>query len=355
MDCFSSTIKKITACVWVCTFVLFLSGISFVFGADVYLDGRVVGCGDGVVESGESCDLTALNNQSCTTLGFSSGVLLCTPTCIFDTSACVVGGGGGGGGGGGSNTNSAKSLVAFEGRSMPFGNITLLIDGAIVASTTADQLGQFSFSARNLPKGTYQFDVYGTDSTGIQTSTYSLRSTVAQKSVLKIDGIFLGPSFTSDMLEVAFGKNITFSGFAVPDSRTLITLRDQYGHTTFFMASTTAQGTYSYTVQTGALQRGYYSGSAQSFKFSASSSPSRTIWVRIGDINTPRTDVSATCPARGDLNSDCKVNLTDFSILMFWFRQELRGDFMQREKTFLSGDGKADLVDFSIIFFNWTG
>ncbi len=333
---------------------IFFFSVPTLFAADVLLEGRVPGCGDGVVESGESCDGSSLNAQSCTTLGFSGGALACAPTCIFDTSACTISSGGGGGGGGAS-TKSAKSLVAFDGRTMPFGNITLLIDGAVVASTTADQLGQFSFSARNLPKGTYQFDVYGTDSTGIQTSTYSLRSTVAQKSVLKIDGIFLGPSFTSDMLEVAFGKNITFSGFAVPDSRTLITLRDQYGHTTFFMASTTAQGTYSYTVQTGALQRGYYSGSAQSFKFSASSSPSRTIWVRIGDINTPRTDVSATCPARGDLNSDCKVNLTDFSILMFWFRQELRGDFMQREKTLLSGDGKADLVDFSIIFFNWTG
>lgn len=333
---------------------IFFFSVPTLFAGDVVLEGRVPGCGDGVVESGESCDGVTLNAQTCTTLGFSGGALACAPTCIFDTSACTISSGGAGGGGGAS-TKSAKSLVAFEGRTMPFGSITLLVDGAIVASTTANQLGQFTFSARNLPKGTYQFDLYATDSGGIQTATYSLRSAIAIKSVLKIEGIFLGPSITSDMLEVAHGKIITLSGYAVPESRTLITLRDQYGHTTFFTASSSSSGTYTYAVQTGVLQRGYYSASAQSFMFNASSSPSRTIWIRIGDIDTPRTGIFSTCPQRGDLNNDCKVNLTDFSILMFWFKQELHGEFIQREKALLSGDGRADLVDFSIIFFNWTG
>ena len=333
---------------------MFFYSPAMLFAEDVVLEGRVPGCGDGVVESGESCDGSSLNAQSCTTLGFSGGALACAPTCIFDTSACTISSGGGGGGGGAS-TKSAKSLVAFEGRAMPFGHITLLIDGSIVASTTADQLGQFAFSARNLPRGTYQFDVYGTDSSGIQTASYSLRSTIASKSVLKIEGIFLGPSITSDMLEVVPKRPIVFSGFAVPNSRILITLKGEQGHTTFFVASTSAEGMYSYTVQTDILQRGYYSASAQSFLFNASSTPSRTIWVRIGDANISRTETQSTCPARGDLNSDCKVNLTDFSILMFWFRQRLNSDFIQREKSSLSGDGQADLVDFSILFFNWTG
>lgn len=351
MDCLPSPIKKIIICVWfgLCTLFLFETG--FVFGADVYLDGRVPGCGDGVVESGEVCDYTNLNGESCSTLGFSSGSLSCTSACVFDTSACTVRSGGGGG----SGTKSVKSLVAFEGRAMPFGVITLLIDGAIVASTTANQLGQFSFSARNLPRGTYQFDLYGTDSSGIQTATYSLRSTVASKSVLKIDGIFLGPSITSDMLEVVSKRPIVFSGFAVPNSRTVITLRGEQGDTTFFVASTTLQGMYSYTVQTDILKNGYYSASAQSFIFNSSSSPSQTIWVRIGDSNVSRDETKSTCPARADLNSDCKVNLTDFSILMFWFHRQLNRDFLQREKSLLSGDGQADLVDFSILFFNWTG
>jgi hypothetical protein len=328
-------------------------GTGAVFATDVYLDGRVPGCGDGFVESGESCDLTALNGQSCSTLGFSGGMLSCSASCVFDTSACVLTSGGGGGGG--SHTNLAKSLVAFEGKTIPLGTITLLIDGVIAATTTADQVGQFAFQARNLPKGTYQFDLYGTDPNGVATASYSLRSTLSSKSVLKIDGIFLGPSLTSDMLEAAYGAPLRFSGYGVLNSRTILTLRDQYGHTTFYTASTTVQGAYAFTADTGMLQKGYYSISAQSFIGTSSSSPSRTIWVRIGEVNKPRSTEVAICPQRGDLNKDCKVNLTDFSILMFWYRQTLTGDFIQREKTLLSGDGTADLVDFSIILFNWTG
>ncbi|HEY4186195.1 MAG TPA: choice-of-anchor Q domain-containing protein [Polyangia bacterium] len=46
-------------------------------------------CGNGQIESGESCDGSSLNGSSCTSLGFTSGTLACGPSCAFDTSACV--------------------------------------------------------------------------------------------------------------------------------------------------------------------------------------------------------------------------------------------------------------------------
>ncbi len=45
-------------------------------------------CGDGVVDPGEDCDGTNLNNKTCADVGWLGGELACSPTCHFDTSNC---------------------------------------------------------------------------------------------------------------------------------------------------------------------------------------------------------------------------------------------------------------------------
>jgi hypothetical protein len=60
----------------------------------ITITGAVPGCGDGVIQPEESCDGSNLNNQTCSTLGFSGGVLSCNLNCTFNTSQCTVGVGG---------------------------------------------------------------------------------------------------------------------------------------------------------------------------------------------------------------------------------------------------------------------
>jgi hypothetical protein len=45
-------------------------------------------CGDGAQDASEDCDGYDLGGKSCTSLGYSSGSLGCSPTCTFDISAC---------------------------------------------------------------------------------------------------------------------------------------------------------------------------------------------------------------------------------------------------------------------------
>lgn len=47
-------------------------------------------CGDGFVDTNEQCDGAAFNGAMCSTVGFASGTLSCTPSCEFDTSACIA-------------------------------------------------------------------------------------------------------------------------------------------------------------------------------------------------------------------------------------------------------------------------
>jgi hypothetical protein len=47
-------------------------------------------CGDGRIDAGENCDGANLGQATCKTQGFGEGTLACSPTCAFDTSACVL-------------------------------------------------------------------------------------------------------------------------------------------------------------------------------------------------------------------------------------------------------------------------
>jgi hypothetical protein len=47
-------------------------------------------CGNGKIDSGEQCDKTLLNGQTCVSRGFAGGTLACSSTCLFNTSGCVA-------------------------------------------------------------------------------------------------------------------------------------------------------------------------------------------------------------------------------------------------------------------------
>jgi hypothetical protein len=49
-------------------------------------------CGNGMIDSGESCDGTNLDGETCDSQGFDGGTLSCSDTCQFDTSQCTGGG-----------------------------------------------------------------------------------------------------------------------------------------------------------------------------------------------------------------------------------------------------------------------
>jgi hypothetical protein len=53
-------------------------------------------CGDGTIDQGEQCDGANLNGATCTSLGFTGGgTLSCNPTsCQYDVSQCMNDGGG---------------------------------------------------------------------------------------------------------------------------------------------------------------------------------------------------------------------------------------------------------------------
>lgn len=60
--------------------------------------------------------------------------------------------------------------------------------------------------------------------------------------------------------------------------------------------------------------------------------------------------IGETCPPKADFNADCRVNIVDFSILIYWF---IRPNPLARID--LNSDTRVNLQDFSIMAFYWTG
>jgi hypothetical protein len=64
-----------------------------------------------------------------------------------------------------------------------------------------------------------------------------------------------------------------------------------------------------------------------------------------------QTDVNCLCDPHGDINKDGKINIVDFSILMYFWGQTNPSNPCAD----LNKDGIVNLTDFSIMLYWWTG
>ena len=265
-------------------------------------------CGNGNIDSGEQCDGSNLNGKTCSTQGFSAGTLSCNSNCTFNTSACTSGGGGGGGGGGG-YTAPAETAAVFSGRAYPKSTVTLLKDAQIAATAIAGSDSTFSMKLSGLSGGNYIFAVYSEDSKGIRSSLLTFPVSVTSGATSYVSGIFIAPTIAVDKSEVKRGDNIAIFGQSVPNGEITVAVSSEEE----FFGKTIADqnGIYLYNFDTVQLDMGQHFTKSKAARDGAISSFSKAISFAVGTKNVA-AGLPAKCPAKADLNSDCKVNLVDF-------------------------------------------
>ena len=320
----------------------------FAVSNDVTITGTVPGCGDGVIQSGESCDGSNLNGKSCAMQGFSSGTLTCNSNCTFNTSACTSAPppSSGGGGGGGYTAVPVTTSVVFSGRAYSKSTVTLLKDAQIAATTIADANANFQVSVSGISGGNYIFAVYSEDSKGIRSSLLTFPVSVTSGITTNVGGIFIAPTIAVDKSEVKRGDNIAIFGQSAPNGEITVAISSEEE----FFGKTAADqnGAYLYNFDTAQLDMGQHFTKSKAARDGTISSFSKAISFAIGTKN-----VVAELPkvaAKGDMNSDKRVNLVDFSIAAYWYKR-----ISPLASVDLNSDSKVDLVDFSIMAFYWTG
>lgn len=293
-------------------------------------------CGDGILQSlfGEECDD-----------GNNTDDDFCSADCQIEPAGFSGGGGSGGGGGnsGGSDDELGDTVVSVEGIAYPNRTVRILLDAEQVGTIRADDDGSFEFSVDASP-GPSSLGFWSEDINGVRSITYNTTFDVTQGAVTTVRGVLLPPTITADEVEINPGDIVTVYGQTAPDSTVELFRNDE----SIATVESNSDGEWSYALDTTGLTPAEYLLKARFERGSgllvSESSFSSNLTLFVG------VDGRATTPS--DLNRDGGVNLTDFSILIFWW-QTAGGD--SNPPADINGNGNVGIEDFSILLFNWTG
>jgi len=271
------------------------------------------------------------------------------------------GSGSGGGGGGGIGSGAGMYLpyppppgapgVVFTGWAYPGTEVVVLKDGIEVGKSLAGTQADFGAYLEVLNRGIYTFGLWAEDSLGRKSNTFSATFWMEAGTQTTISDIILSPTISLTKSVVTAGQVIETFGQTVPGSTVEVWLYpEKSGEVLDFEITkkdglASASGEWSLFLNMDNLIDGSYLVKARATVADAGTSDFSAILK--ANIGAAQIEPSRICEG-ADLNHDGKVNLTDFSILLYhWGTDDECAD--------QNHDGTVNLTDFSIMLFHWTG
>lgn len=314
-------------------------------GYSITIEGRVCGpdcrwgpyCGDDITqpEYDEECD-----DGTNTDEGF------CTADCKALPPKSPTYSGSGGGGGSfdpGESEPVPDTYVSVEGKAYPNSNVNILKDGNVIGVVSSDSQANFSFSINGVEPGVATFGFWAEDRIGLRSISYTVTFEVSEGASTMVSGVFIPPTIDMEETVIDPGDTVRIFGTSVPDVEV-----ETHIHSEAKLvrgATSDESGAWEIELDTSPLEIGQHTARSL-FQLSQGgnaleSSYSRAITFFLG-VEATDTDLSA------DLNNDGRVNLADFSILLFhWGTSNPIAD--------INNNGSVGLADFSIMLFQWTG
>jgi len=322
-------------------------------------------CGNGYKEKEEGCDAVDFGASTCLTLGFDKGSLVCTPQCQISTINCEAlaheggtpgGGPSGGSSGGSSNTATtgynpgsdqprADTKITVKGKSYPNADVHILVDGAVIGIVKADSKADFYFESTDITPGVANFGFWSEDITGLKSTLLTITLRVISGATTNVSGVYIAPSIDIDKKSVKQGEDIKIYGQTVPGSD----IRVHINSPKEFIEKTGSKddGKYELTFSTKPLNEDFHTAKAY-FEVAASGNIIKSGFSKLVSFHVGQDSIAPTPCPNGDLNHDKRVNITDFSILLYnWGTNNACSDQNQ--------NGTVDLIDFSIMMYYWTG
>ncbi|HMO78318.1 MAG TPA: dockerin type I domain-containing protein [Candidatus Paceibacterota bacterium] len=274
------------------------------------------------------------------------------------------GGGSGGGGGGGSGSTSGSSggggfestdapyrsgdgRVIITGYAFPRSEVHVLVDGKVVTNVRAGNDGQYSLTVDQIARGAYTFGLFALDNAKVRSSTFSTSFSVVGARTSALSNINLAPTILVSPNPVNPGQTLTLSGYTQPNA--LVTLENEKDKSPAtkqtIEVTANSDGAWTTTVNTANFSNGTY-------KVRARSAQAGGVTTNFSNYTLYGVGQEAVKEINADLNRDGKINLIDFSILLFWWNSD---GGTSNPSADINGDKKVNLTDFSILLFNWTG
>ena len=296
-------------------------------------------CGDGILQSpyGEQCDD-----------GNNDDGDFCSAICRIEPAGSGGGGSSGGNssGSGGSSRPLGNTVVNITGNAFPSRTVNFILDGANVGSAQANSQGRFEFSTKSSP-GSATLGIWSTDIYGTKSITLNSTFDVTQGAVTNLNDLMLPPSIKVTPTNFNPGDTLTVTGQAVPNATVNLYL-DRSVTNTVGTTQAGSNGAWSISYNTNGLSAKDHTLRARFI----TGTPPLTIQSNFSSAVQISAGVGGKATGPADLSRDGKVNLIDFSILIFWWGTA-GGD--SDPKADINSNGRVSLEDFSILLFNWTG
>lgn len=251
----------------------------------------------------------------------------------------ILGGGGGGGGGNIIVPFPGPAKIIFKGKAYPGAFVSLLKNGKIASTALAGSSGDFNIILTGISAGTWTFGVYAEDTEKRKSVTVSFVANILGGADTTISGIFISPTISLSGAAARKGDDMDIYGQAYPLSEVNIFVASSQVSVKKILAG--ADGKWKYVLKTEEMETGIHTVKAKSIGAGGEqSSFSEEMVFKLID----------SCQG-ANLNFDRKVNLVDFSILLYFWEQEKPLNICSD----INRDRSVDLTDFSIMMYWWNG
>ena len=215
-------------------------------------------------------------------------------------------------------------------------------DEIAAATFQVDFSGRFERDITGILPGEYKFSIFAQDTEGRKTVTSNFTIPVFSGMITTIAGIFLSPTIEISKKEIEKGEALDISGQVFPQSKIKIFI---FPENIFFDATPFSNGKWVFELDTNLLKEGEHQVQAKAISLEGYQSPfSQSISFLV------LKPTEKICKG-ADLNFDNKVNLFDFSILMYFWEQTKP----ENPCADINQNGIVDLIDFSIMMYWWSG
>ncbi len=285
-------------------------------------------------------------------------VVVTTPSSGTSVSATVKGADDDSGGGGGGTISQTGNLKMI-GKAYPNAFMTVLKNGRVAGTKTADSSGDFEIVIKSIPSNKiYDFGIFAQDDLGFLSLTLSYNLSINANSVTEVSNIYMPPTIALSSNTVYQEDFLTIYGSAYSDSLVVNFISPSFkatslssdgeGHWTYSFDSTGyAAGKYftkAKTIFTGGEQSEY----SEELKFK--------VLKKVAPGPSPGPGPSPTPPEPrrkcngANLNDDSKIDILDFSILLHYWKSKNPANHCAD----INQNGIVDIYDFSIMMYQWT-
>lgn len=250
-----------------------------------------------------------------------------------------------------SNNSITSSMINITGKTIPNSQIKIFKDGNVLIYTKSDNNGDFSQDIYGFFHGNYSFGLSTKAKDDSTTDIINFNVELKPGNYVSVSTIFVAPTIKiNDKNNTK--DNISIEGYGLANSKVEINLFSQKEkqEKQKILIDTDKNGYYKYLLNIQNLIEGEYKIFSKNIfedEFVGVSKNSYILIEKNVDENF-NTEIYKN-KIRCDLNDDHKVNLIDFSILLFYW---LRSDYIEGD---FNLDNIVDIKDFSIMAYNWTG